>query len=111
MTLRNVVCNAHRAIERYDPSNDLWAKSLMFDPVEFDRWLEKVLQVRNIPVHPKRSAGRKNTTRERVAAYVAKTYPDGVPAGITVKAIVRDIETEIGLRVSERTVRRALGRA
>jgi hypothetical protein len=110
LTLRGVIRNTWRAIERYDPSNDNWAKTLMFDPARFEGWLKKVLLTHHIAIHPKRPAGRKKMKRDEVASFIAKNYPDGVPAGITGKTIARDIQAKTGLPVSERTVRRALGR-
>jgi hypothetical protein len=109
-TLRKTVRRAHSAIDRYLPSRDLWAKSLRIDPREFDRWLKKVLRAHNIPVHPKRPAGRKATLRERVASFIDENYaPGAIPGSETV---ARDFEQKEGgrQRVSERTVRRALGR-
>jgi hypothetical protein len=109
LTYRKII-EARRKIKRYDPQNINWAENLIFSPVEFDSWLKKALLAHNIPAHPKRLAGRKNTLRERLALFIAETYPDGV-AGVLAKSICRDFEAQAGLRVSDRTVRRALGRA
>ena len=108
LTLREVIKEAERAIERYDPSNDNWAKTLMFDPAGFDSWLREILQAQRIAVRPKRPAGRKRTVREKVALFIDENYAGAIPGD---KTIVRDIKTKIGLSVSERTIRRALGRA
>jgi hypothetical protein len=111
LTLRKII-SARRRVDRYDPSTENWAKCLMFDTAAFERWLKKTLLAHRIPAHPKRAAGRKKTKRESVASLIAEIYPDGVPDGITVKVIAREIEAKKKeLRVSERTVRRALGRA
>jgi hypothetical protein len=107
-TLGKIVRTAHKAIDSYRPSNDLWAKSLMFDPDQFDRWLRKVLRDHEIPVIPKRAAGRKKTKREKISAFIAESYPDDIPAD---KTVVRDFEAKFKDSVSERTVRRARGRA
>jgi hypothetical protein len=54
---------------------------------------------------PKRLRGSKPTKRDTVASYLASKYPDGnIPADVPLKSIAK----ETG--VSERTVRRALGR-
>jgi hypothetical protein len=46
----------------------------------------------------------KRTKREEIASFVARKYPDGIPAAVSLKEIARN------LKVNERTVRRALGR-
>jgi hypothetical protein len=110
LTLRNII-SARRRSDQYDPSTESWAKDLMFDTGAFERWLRKALLAHRIPAHPKRAAGRKKTKREALADFIGANYPHGIPGGVPVKAILRDIETKIGFRVSERTFRRALGRA
>jgi hypothetical protein len=111
LTLRKIVLRTHRAIERYIPSKDEWAKTLMFDATEFDNWLKRFFQAQSMPAHPKRPAGRKPNKRERVASFIKQKYPKGVPAGITGNAIARQFEAKHKVSISERTVRRALGRA
>jgi hypothetical protein len=112
LTRRRIIRSASSRIERHEPSNDEWAKELKFEAKEFDSWFKKALQAQNIPAHPRRASGRKKTIGKSVAEFIAETYPDGVPAGVTVKSIRRDFEgRNKGLSVSERTVRRALGRA
>jgi hypothetical protein len=53
---------------------------------------------------------QQNTKRMAVKHWITGRYPKGVPAGVTAKALARDIEREMHIIVSERTVRRALGR-
>jgi hypothetical protein len=50
------------------------------------------------PISPSVAKGKK---LDKVKAYIAETFPDGIPAGVTDKTIARDTGT------SERTVRRA----
>jgi hypothetical protein len=107
LTLRKIV-RARRRIDRYDPSTETWAKALKFEPGGFDKWLKKVLRDHNFPVIPKRPVGRKLRKRETVRSYISEFYPDSVPDD---KTIVREIKAKLGLSVSDRTVRRALGRA
>jgi hypothetical protein len=116
LTLRRIiearrVIEPGRDMERYDPSCEGWAKMLLFNPEQFDKWLRKVFRTKNIPVHPKRTAGAPKTKVETVALFIA-SYPDGtIPAGRTYKEVVRDIKQKFPrLSVSERTIRRALGR-
>jgi hypothetical protein len=111
LTLRSII-KARRDMERYDPSCEGWAKMLLFNPAHFDKWLRKVLRTKNIPVHPKRTAGAPKTKVETVARFIA-SYPHGtIPAGMTYKEVARDIKQKFPrLSVSERTIRRALGRA
>ena len=60
---------------------------------------------------PGRKPGQKPHVRNAVGAYVAKLYPDGVPANVTTKMIAQNFESSRGgFRVSPRTVSRALGR-
>ena len=60
---------------------------------------------------PGRKPGQKPHVRNAVGAYVAKLYPDGVPANVTTKMIAQHFESSRdGFRVSPRTVSRALGR-
>jgi hypothetical protein len=110
LTIRKII-RARRRSDQYDPSTESWAKDLRFDTGAFERWLSKALLAHRIPAHPKRAAGRKKTKREALADFIGANYPHGIPGGVPVKAILRDIETKIGFRVSERTFRRALGRA
>jgi hypothetical protein len=49
--------------------------------------------------------------REAVAAWIANRYPGGIPPGTTMKEISRRFEAETSVRVAEKTVSRALGRA
>jgi hypothetical protein len=53
---------------------------------------------------PPKVAGEKPTKQDAVRAYVEKTYQDIIPKHVSHKAIARAVG------VSERTVRRALGR-
>lgn len=57
----------------------------------------------------KRPAGRKPTEREAVTSFIAKHYPEGVPAGKSNKSIAAEAERATGVSASERTVRRARG--
>jgi hypothetical protein len=108
-TWRDLIAQGAVAADRgNDPARYQWTRHIMLDPVEFGRWLD--LRAGGITVHPKRPAGRKKTKRDKVASFIAENYSGDV-AGVTLNAIARDIETKIGLHVSERTVRRALGRA
>jgi hypothetical protein len=91
-----------------DPARWQWTRHIMLDPVEFGTWLH--LRARGITVQPKRAVRTKPTLREAVASFVAEKYPKGLPAGMTLKAIARNFEKRSGCAVSERTVRRALGR-
>jgi hypothetical protein len=109
LTLRRII-EVRRDIQRYDSSYVAWANVLKFNPASFENWLKSALRDQSIPVHPKRRAGATQMKRERAASYIAEKYGDRVPAGITIKGIVRDIKARIGLSVSERTVLRALGR-
>ena len=109
LTLRKII-SARRKIDHYDPSTEIWAKGLMFDTGAFEHWLTKALLAHRIPAHPKRAAGRKKTQWEALADFIGANYPHGIPGGVPLKTILRDIETKIGFRVSERTFRRALGR-
>jgi hypothetical protein len=111
LTLRGVIRSACRTIEDRLPSNDNWAKTLKFDPAAFDSWLKKVLQAQGIAAHPKRPGGRKKTLRELAASFLADRYPDGIPDGTPLKTVVQNFEVETGRRISERTMRRAQGRA
>jgi hypothetical protein len=71
----------------------------------FDRWLAKHrLQASPKRFEPVVSHDRKRSKRDEVAAYIAEHYPKGVPASVPLKVIAADCG------VSERTVRRVLGR-
>jgi hypothetical protein len=48
--------------------------------------------------------------REAFRNWAAAKYPDDIPAGTGVKALRRDFEAEKKITISERTIRRALGR-
>jgi hypothetical protein len=109
VTIRKLITTASALLERIDPSSWWWLKHLFFDPVGFQIWVEKSLRAHSIVVHPKRPAGRRVTSREIVSSFIAQRYPHGVPAGLTYKSILNDLECE-GHRISERTLRRALGR-
>jgi hypothetical protein len=107
-TYRDLIGQAVFAAARSnDPARYPWTRH-MLDPVEFGRLLD--LRAWGITLHRKRPAGRKKGKRDKVASFIAENYPGGV-AGVTNKAIARDFENKIGLSVSERTVRRALGGA
>jgi hypothetical protein len=100
LTLRNII-SARRKIDHYDPATENWAKNLSFDTDAFKSWLKKALSAHRI-------VGRKKTKRERISAFIAESYPDDIPAD---KTVVLDIKAKLGDSVSERTVRRARGRA
>jgi len=108
-TWRGLIGEAAAAAARgNDPARYQWTRHIILDPVEFGRWLDR--WGRGITVQPKRAVGAKPTLREAVASFVAKKYPKELPAGMTLKAIARNFEEKSGRAVSERTVRRALGR-
>jgi hypothetical protein len=62
------------------------------------------------PVEPKRRAGAKPTKRQAIAVFIAKHYPEGIPAHVKLDAIRSDFESETASKISDRTLRRAIGR-
>jgi hypothetical protein len=110
LTWRMVVIETLQAIDRFNPSDANWARTMMFDSVSFDAWLRKALRAQRISVHPRRAAGNKRILREEVEAFVHEKYPSGIPAGISNKQIARDFYAKTGRDVSERTIRRSQGR-
>jgi hypothetical protein len=111
LTWRKVVSRALHAIDRHEPSEDNWAKTLCFDCVVFEKWLIGALKNLRISIRPKRRAGRKPTLVETVASFIQEKFPTGRPPGVTAKMIARDFKAEKGVSVSERTVGRAEGRS
>jgi hypothetical protein len=109
-TWRGVASTALKAIDRHIPSNDNWAKTLTLDCGEFEKWLKGRLQFHKISAHLKRPAGAKRTKRGAVAEFINNNYPNGIPAGISLKDVARKIKNETGLIISDRTLRRAQGR-
>jgi len=110
-SLHGRIVGALYAIERgSDPSRWSWTSAIALSPAAFDRWLKKTLRGRKITTHPRRAVGAKSTLREDVAAFAAANYPSPLPPGITNEKIAQDYESKTGTAVSERTVRRALGR-
>src|SRR5262249_33584070 len=108
-TWRGLIAQAFFAAARgNDPARYEWTRHIMPDLVEFRRGLDR--WGGGIPVQPKRAVGAKPSKRKAVASFIRKNYPSGVPAGITNDAIALAFETKTGIRVHERTVRRALGR-
>jgi transposase len=111
LTWRQVIASALIAIEGHIPSNDNWAKTLMLDSKVFNKWLKKVALDDQVNAPAKRTAGAKSSKREEVAEFIARNYPNGIPAKVTNKMIAIEYKAETGTAVSERTVRRALGRS
>jgi hypothetical protein len=52
----------------------------------------------------------KQTKREAVKSFIDERYPNGIPAGVTMKDLARMVKKEKNITVSPRTVSRALGR-
>jgi hypothetical protein len=50
------------------------------------------------------------TKIEAARSWIAEKYPNSIPAGVTVKFLVRALQQETQITVNERTMRRALGR-
>jgi hypothetical protein len=75
-TLRKILREASREIERYIPLLEKWAKTLMFDTTEFDNWLQRELLAHQMPASPKRSGGRRKTKLPSVEKYRAGRPPD-----------------------------------
>jgi hypothetical protein len=73
---------------------------------DFERWWGSSHD-RDQAKHPARRAGAKPTKRETVERFIAENYPNEIPAAMTAKQIARDVGIP---ELSERTVRRALGR-
>ena len=108
-TWRSLIAQyADAAARGNDPARYQATRHIMLDPVEFGTKLH--LWTLGITVQPKRAVGAKRKLREAVASFIAKKYPKGLPAGMTLKAVARNFEKRSGRAVSERTVRRALGR-
>jgi hypothetical protein len=115
LTLRRVIAGRLKHIERYDPSGDGWAKTLMFDPAAFGKWLDEVQPFLTpnrrpySPPKPQRHASRRDAALEAMTAL----YPDKRPLG-SIKTITSDINLWLaqmnGGCVSEDTVSRALKR-
>jgi hypothetical protein len=106
-TWRSLIENALRHVDRVDPARYRWTKELMFDAAAFDRWLKSAL--RRQP-RSKRRSGAKPSKREKLETFLEKKYQSEIPAGVTYKEIANDFYTETGVKVSERTARRAFGR-
>lgn len=115
LTLRRVIAGRLNDIERYDPSADGWAKTMMFDPAAFRKWLDEVQPFLTpdrrpfSPPKPERHASRRNAALEAMTAL----YPDKRPLG-SIKTITADINLWLaridGGSVSADTVSRALER-
>jgi hypothetical protein len=88
-----------------DPSNTPFGRKSTASEAAFDKWLRETLRQRQFPAHLKQRAGRK-PNREAVADFLVKR---GGRPGETVKELVREIKEQLGITVSERTVRRARG--
>jgi hypothetical protein len=58
-------------------------------------------------VRPRRRSISKSTKVSAVADFITSTYPNGIPAGVTDKTIVRSVEAKMKIKVSDTTVRRA----
>jgi hypothetical protein len=89
----------------HDPSRWSWVDNIRFPPADFDRWLKAAMVANRFPVRPKRRPGAKPTKRERVTRFL-----EHLPEGVSDKETVRRLKRELGIDVSERTVRRAQGR-
>jgi hypothetical protein len=101
-TLRKLLRKASRETKRYILLLEKWAEALMYDTTEFDSWLQKELLAHQIPASQKRRGGRKKK-RDRVVPFIQEHYSGNLPAGGN-----KEIAQKLG--VSERTVRRGLGR-
>jgi hypothetical protein len=107
--LRTLIIGALPAIEYgADPSKWNWSRMLMISPAVFDKWLKAVLRNRQFTARPKRRAGTKSTKREAVRNFIEKRK--SLLRGATHKEIAKHVKDKLGVDVSERTVRRALGR-
>jgi hypothetical protein len=93
-----------------NPSKWWWCRRLMISATVFDKWLAGAKLKHQLPAHLMRRAGGKPILRDAALAHVAKHYPNGVPPGVTYQQIANNVKAETGCHVSERTVRRALGR-
>ena len=60
------------------------------------------------PRQPPRRSGHKGHQRAAAKAYLAKAYPNGIPAGLSVSAIEAELRAR-GTPMSARTIRRAMG--
>jgi hypothetical protein len=92
----------------FNPSKANWCRQLMISPAAFDKLLKKALQDNRFPALPKRRAGAKPTKRDEIKKFVGKNKRRF--STTTNKEIRKRAIDELGIEVSERTVRRARGR-
>jgi hypothetical protein len=59
---------------------------------------------------PKRRAGAKPTQRQAILNFVKNQYPAGIPSHVKYEVICADFKQQTGTTISDRTLRRALGK-
>ncbi len=78
---------------------------VMLDSATFREWLNGVAAA------SKRRAGAKPTKRKAIADFVSGQYPKYIPSHVKYSTICDDFEkSEGGYKISDRTLRRALGK-
>jgi hypothetical protein len=88
-----------------------WLRQIMIADTDIENWVASRLSPK--PVRRAETTPHQVHTQTKLGAlksWIFKYYPKGIPAGCIAKAIAREFGSKTGISVSERTVRRALGR-